>query len=135
MQFAVTADQTLATGTNSVAISPTPVVAGTGIADGNVTAAPTVGATITITSGTNSTDSPTNLCFHPDAFTLGTADLELPSSGTGGGVTYAAREVFDGISMRIVTFWDGMTDSHITRIDVLGGFSVQRPEWAVRLAG
>ena len=36
MQFVVTADMALATGTNSVAISPTPKVAGAGIADANV---------------------------------------------------------------------------------------------------
>ncbi len=134
MQFTVTAAITLS-GTTTLQIAPTPVVAAAGVANGNIDRAPTASDTINFTSGAASTVSPQNMAYHEDAFTLGTADLELPNNAGGGSVTYAARENFDGVSMRIVTFWDGISDQHITRLDVLGGFSVQRPEWAVRVAG
>ena len=138
-QFVVTAQNT-ASGTtvSSLAISPTPKLASSTVADANcwtATGAFSAQAS-TITSGTTaSTPYAQNIAFHEDAFTLATADLELPNASNGGSVSYAAREVFDGISMRIVTFWDGMSDSHITRLDVLGGFSVLRPEWAIRVTG
>lgn len=130
MQFVVTEDLALATGTNSVKISPTPVVASATQPGGNVNSAPTVSKAITVTSGTNSTVSPMNLAFHKDAFTLGTADLEIPQ-----GVAFGARETHDGISMRIIRDYDVMSDFMVCRIDVLGGFSVLRPEMAVRIAG
>ena len=126
-------------GDRTITVSPTPKLTAATVPDGNIwtSTGAVLGAVAgTITSGASGTATPyaTNLAFHPDAFTLATADLELPQSAGGGGVKYAAREVFDGISMRIVTFWDGMSDSHITRLDVLGGFSVLRPEWAVRIS-
>ena len=130
MQFVVTSDYTLATGTNSIAISPTPVVAASGVANGNVSVAPTSGKAITITSGTNSQASPISLAFHQTAFTLGTADLEIPN-----GVDFAGRESMDGISMRLVRQYDINSDFVVCRLDVLGGFSTLRPELAVRIAG
>lgn len=130
MQFVVTEDKTLTTGTNSISVSPTPKVAGTGVADGNVNSAPTSGKAITITSGTNATASPQNLAFHSEAFTLATADLEIPR-----GIDFGGRETMDGISMRITRDWDIMSDFMVCRIDVLGGFAVNRPELAVRIAG
>lgn len=138
-QFTFTEDVNLATANTGLAISPTPKLVGTGVADGNVwtSTGAVLGAQAgTLTSGSvASTAYPQNLAFHADAFTFATADLELPTNTGGGGIQYAAREVMDGISMRVVTFWDGMSDNQITRLDVLGGFSVMRPEWAVRLAG
>lgn len=133
-QFVVTEDVT-AVGTDIAAlkIAPTPKLVGTGIADGNVyTAAGTLTAqTATVTSGTTaSTGYPVNLAYHADAFTLGTADLEIPQ-----GVAFGARETYDGISMRIVRDYDIMNDFMVCRIDVLGGFACLRPEMAVRIAG
>ena len=67
-----------------------------------------------------------NLAFSPDAVTLATADLEMPR-----GVHEAAREEFDGISMRMVTAYNIPTDQMITRLDVLYGYLWIRPEWVV----
>lgn len=128
-QFVVTADVTMS-GTTSVAISPTPVVAGAGVANGNVTVAPTSSKAVVFTTGAASTASPTSLAFHKSAFTLGTADLEIP-----GGVDFGGRETMDGISMRIVRQYDINSDFMVCRIDVLGGFTTLRPELAVRIAG
>jgi len=50
------------------------------------------------------------------------------------GVDFAAREVMDGISMRIVSDYDITTDAFPTRIDVLYGFKTLRPQLAVRYA-
>lgn len=129
MQFVVTEDVTMS-GTTTVKISPTPKVAGAGVADGNVSVAPTVSKAVVWTTGAASTASPQNLAFHKDAFTFGTADLEIPQ-----GVAFGGRETFDGISMRIIRDYSIMSDFTVCRIDVLGGFSVLRPELAVRIAG
>jgi hypothetical protein len=70
-----------------------------------------------------------NFSFVPEAITLATADLELPR-----GVHEAAREEFDGVSMRMVTQYNIATDQFITRMDVLFGYLYIRPEWAVVIA-
>jgi hypothetical protein len=51
------------------------------------------------------------------------------------GVDFAAREVFDGISLRIVRQYDVVNDKFPCRIDVLFGQSCIRPEWACRIFG
>jgi len=49
------------------------------------------------------------------------------------GVHEAARENFDGISMRMISAYDISNDRFITRLDVLYGYQWVRPEWAVRV--
>jgi hypothetical protein len=85
---------------------------------------------LTLLSGALSTRFPINLAYHQDAFTLGTADLEMPN-----GVDFAARETYDGISMRIVRAYDILNDQFPCRVDVLGGWATLRPELASRIAG
>ena len=70
----------------------------------------------------------TSLAYHKDAFAFATADLVLPT-----GVDFAAREVMDGISMRIVRDYSISADTFITRLDVLYGFTTIRPELACRI--
>lgn len=65
--------------------------------------------------------------FHKDAFTFATADLVMPD-----GVDFAAREVQDGISMRVVRAYDINNDQFPCRLDVLFGFKAIRPQLAVR---
>jgi hypothetical protein len=71
-----------------------------------------------------------NLAFHKDAFCLATADLVLPK-----GVDFASRQVYDGISIRIVRQYDINNDTFPCRIDVLYGWKTIRPEWACRILG
>jgi hypothetical protein len=71
-----------------------------------------------------------NLAYHQDAFTLATADLIMP-----GGVDFAARETYDGISMRVVRAYDITNDMFPCRIDVLAGWGVLRPEMACVIWG
>ena len=129
-QFVIDEDATLSTGANTLSIRPAKQ-AGTGIVDGDFAVVSTsASAAVVYTSGAASTATPQNLAFHKEAFTLATADLELPR-----GIDFGARESFDGISMRIIRDYDVMNDFMVCRIDVLGGFSVLRPELACRIAG
>lgn len=70
-----------------------------------------------------------NFAFVPEAVTMATADLELPR-----GVHEAAREAFDGISMRMISAYNITSDQFITRLDVLYGYLWVRPEWACVVA-
>jgi len=106
-------------------ISPTPVATG---GTQNVSALPAGGATIAF-AGTLSTASGISLAYHPDAFTFASADLEMPR-----GVDMASRAAKDGISIRLVRQYDISTDFMPTRLDVLWGISVIRPQLACRLA-
>ena len=80
--------------------------------------------------GAASTGYPQNLVYHKDAITFATADLLLPQ-----GVDMASRKVHNGISMRIVRQYDINNDRMPCRIDVLYGYSVIRPQMAVRMWG
>lgn len=122
-QFVVTA--THAGGAGTLAISPAIVTSGAGQ---NVSAGPADNAAITL-SGTASTAYGQSLLFHEDAFTFATADLVMPR-----GVDWAAREVYDGISMRIVRQYDINADKFPTRLDIVYGFKTLRPQLACRLA-
>ena len=80
--------------------------------------------------GASGVQYPQNLVYHKDAITFATADLLMPQ-----GVDMASRQVHNGISMRIVRQYDINNDRMPCRIDVLYGYSVIRPEMAVRMWG
>ena len=122
-----------ANGAATLSISPSIIVANqtTGNpATGTVTISPAANAAITLSSGAANGTYPQNLAYHQDAFTFATADLELPQ-----GVDFAARENYDGVSMRIIRAFDITNDQFPCRIDVLGGWATLRPEMAVRILG
>ena len=79
-------------------------------------------------SGAASTAYTNSLGFHKNAFTVVTADLEMPQ-----GVAFASRKVIDGISLRVVRQYDIVNDQFPCRIDVLFGYKTIRPEWACRM--
>jgi hypothetical protein len=122
-QFVVTTAN--AGGAGSVQISPSIVLAG----GAQNVVIPITSATAGLTFlGTASTAVGTSMVYHKDAFTFATADLIMPK-----GVDFAARQVMDGISMRIVRQYDINTDRFPCRIDVLYGFRTIRPQLAARL--
>lgn len=121
-QFVVTANY--AGGAGTLPVSPSISIA-TGTQ--NVTAAPANGAVIT-KIGTASGIYRPSLVFHEDAFTFATADLVMPK-----GVDFAAREVMDGLSMRIVRQFDIVNDKFPCRLDVLYGYQTLRAQLACRL--
>lgn len=130
-QFVITADT--AAGATSLPIYPPlnpPVVvaglSGTGLQ--TVSASPANGAAVTSPVKAGEVYRK-NIAMRPEAFTLATADLELPR-----GVHEAHRENQDGISVRLVTAYNISTDQMVTRLDVLYGFTAVRPEWCVVVA-
>lgn len=121
-QFVVTADY--AGGAGTIAVSPA-IVTTTGRQ--NVSASPTNGGAITKVGGASAIYRP-SLAYHKDAFTFATADLMMPE-----GVDWAARENYDGISMRLVRQYAISTDTLPCRIDVMYGFKTLRAQLAARI--
>ena len=122
-QFVVTADY--AGGAGTLQIAPAIYTSGgmqnvlaTGIANG---------ATVAKVGGASAVYKP-SLAFHKDAFTFATADLIMPK-----GVDFSAREVYDGISMRVVRMYDINNDNLPCRIDVLYGYKTLRAQLAARI--
>jgi hypothetical protein len=144
--FAVNPQNRAAYGTNKLrSFVVTTAAAGTG-ATFNVTVSPAVitagqfqNVTVASTSATaavtpfNKTGivSPQNLVFHRNAFTLATADLQLPD-----GVHFAGRasDKDNGLSIRVVRQYTINNDSIPTRLDVLYGWAPLYPELACRVA-
>ena len=132
--FVVTQAVTGAAGTISVTVSPAII---TGGQFQNVFVAAT-SATATVTplsiAGTTATAvaSPQNILFHKNAFTLATADLEVPQ-----GVHFAGRASSKaaGLSIRIVRQYTINNDAIPARFDVLFGFAPLYAELACRIAG
>jgi len=122
-QFVVTADS--GASATSLSISPAIVVTG---ANQNVSDYPdNAGAVVKVGAGASELLQ-SNLAYHRDAFAFATADLVMPK-----GVDFAAREVFDGISMRVIRAYDINNDNFPCRIDVLYGYKTVRPELAARM--
>ena len=122
-QFVVTADY--AGGAGNLAISPA-IYTSTGQQNVLATGIPN-GATVTKVGGASAVYKP-SLVFHKDAFAFATADLIMPK-----GVDFSAREVYDGISMRIVRAYDINNDNLPCRIDVLYGYKTIRAQLAARI--
>lgn len=121
-QFVITADY--AGGAGNIAISPAVVASG---ATQNVSNSIADNSAITKVGGASAVYKP-SLAYHKDAFTFATADLPLP-----GGVDFAARENYDGLSMRIVRQYAISTDTMPCRIDMLYGYKTIRAQLAARI--
>lgn len=120
-QFVVLADCTTAM-TFAPAIytsGPRQNVTSGGLPNGNAVVKVGAGASETLTQ---------SLAFHKDAFAFVTADLELPK-----GVDFAAREVFDGISLSMVRDFSISDRTFPCRIDCLYGYKAIRPQLAARI--
>ncbi len=122
-QFVLTAD--VAGAATSLPISPAIVTSG---ASQNVTGPPADNAAITKVGGANASYG-MSMAYHQQAFAFATADLVMPK-----GLDFSAREVFDGISIRIVRQYDINNDKFPCRLDVLYGYKAIRPQLACRLA-
>jgi hypothetical protein len=125
-QFVVTA---AVTGSSTATVTFNPPMYSATEALATVDALPLATAAVTML-GTAATAYPQNIIYHKDAITFATADLLMPT-----GVHMASRQVHNGISLRLVTQYDINNDRMPTRVDVLYGYSVIRPEMAVRLWG
>ena len=127
-QFVVTNTVTSAA-TEFVDVEFQPAVYGPTHALATVTKLPEAGDVVTFL-GAAETAYPQNLIYHKDAIAFATADLIMPQ-----GVDMASRAVHNGISMRVVRQYDINNDRMPCRVDILYGYSVIRPQMAVRLWG
>jgi len=128
-QFVVTSD--VSASATEIPISPSLTASG---AQQNVNAVAANNAAVYKRESDHSTaigasaDYEVSLAYHKDAFAFATADLVKPS-----GVDFCAREVYDGISMRVVRDYDINNDAFPCRLDVYYGYKAIRPELACRI--
>lgn len=127
-QFVVTADAAsgATTGPATLTISPAIIASG---AFQNVSAAPADNAAITV-MGTGSTGYRQNMVFHKNAFALAMVPLEIPVASVG-----AARQSYNGTSVRIIPTYDGVNDVSKWRADILFGVKAIDPRLATRFSG
>lgn len=124
-QFVITADS--GANATSLSISP-PIYTSTNGALQNVSASPTNGGAITKVGAGASETLNSTLVYHKNAFTVATADLIMPD-----GVDFAARDVYDGVSMRVVRAFDINNDQMPCRLDILFGQLAQYAQLASRI--
>ncbi len=123
-QFVITT--AYAGGAGNIAVSPVPVTSG---ATQNVVINSAGSGKAVVVVGTASTNYGQSMVYHKNAFTFATADLVMPK-----GVDWGAREVYDGVSLRIVRDYDINNDRLPCRVDILYGYKTLRPQLAARLA-
>ena len=119
-------------GALTIAFSPSLVFSGKDQTVYSSTSSMASTSVLKVTTGASNILSAQNLAFHKDAFTLATADLIMPKSVIEG---ERIRSKKLGLSIRMITFYDGINDREVTRLDVLGGWAVLRPELACRVLG
>lgn len=129
-QFVVTADVAAAGVAIPIYPALTPAVGGNDVQYQTVAASPANGALIVMVSKSGEVYRKC-LAYAQKAITMATADLVMPTKA----VEQAARAVYDGISLRILTDYFPQTDKLGTRIDVLFGQRYVRPEWVCVVAG
>jgi len=128
-QFVVNADIS-ADGTGNATLNISPAIITTG-AYQTVSAAPADNAAITVL-GTASTGYAQNMVFHKNAFGLVMVPMEIPSGVPDGKV---GRETHNGLSVRLLPYYDGTNDYDNWRLDVLYTAFPIFPDLACRLNG
>lgn len=123
-QFVVTAAKTSGAG----ALSFAPAIY-TSTGRQNVTAAGMPNSAALVKVGGASAVYRPSLAYHKNAFTFVTADLEDVSQYG----AWGAREVYDGISMRVARQYVIGTDTVPCRLDVLYGYKTLRAQMAARI--
>ena len=78
-----------------------------------------------VTATAVAADKLRSILFHKDFMTFASADMTLPK-----GTDMASRQVFEGVSMRLVRDFNIADSSYPVRFDVLWGTKVIRPEYA-----
>jgi hypothetical protein len=128
-QFTVLADATSASGAIA-ALSIYPAIKSTG-PGATVSALPADDAALTKV-GTASTGYPMNIAYHKHAFVYASVPLVVPQ-GVHFGKTAVDKET--GLSIRIVSQYNVLTDVFVTRADIAYGWKERRPEWASVIIG
>lgn len=126
-QFVVTAN--VLTAATSIPIYPAIVAQGAGGVDSQfqtVVTAPADAAAISLYTAASATYRK-SLAYAPEAITMVTADLYMPTKG----VIDSARAQFDGVSIRSISAYLPGSDQAINRDDILFGYLAIRPQWIV----
>lgn len=110
-------------GAGTVSVSPAITYQGP---EQNISAMPADNTAITV-KGLSGTAYQQNVAFSKDAFAFVTADLPLPPKKD------ASRMNYQGISLRYINDYDTVNDMFISRVDILWGSALLRPELAVRI--
>lgn len=126
-QFVVKSDGSSNAGGNlTLTIAPQIITTG---AFQTVSAAPADNAALTFV-GTANTSYTNNLYFDRNAFALVTVPMVKPP-----GAVECSRMSKNGISVRVIPFYDGTNDKSTWRLDVLYGTKTIDPRLAVRVSG
>lgn len=127
-QFVVTAD--VASGGTSISVFPSivPSNSGAAVQYQTVDSSPANSANVNLATKPSEVYRK-NIAYAPEAVTLATADLVMPK-----GVHEAARRVYDGISLRMVTQYEIASDQLATRLDVIYGSLNVRGQWGTIIA-
>jgi len=128
-QFVVTADKSSdGSGDTAVAIAPSIVTSG---GRQNVSAGPADNAVITINSGTGANAHIANFAFTRQTFALAC----VPLVAAGGGAISTVISSKQGLSIRMVEYYDGDKDFTNTRLDILFGTATLYAETGVKVYG
>ncbi len=122
-KFVVTANS----GASATSLAISPSIVDSGGRQNVSVAAPNNAAIVKVGAGASELLTG-SIAYHKNAFTFATADLEVPR-----GTDMAAREVFDGLSLRIVSDYDISEDRFPTRVDILYGYKTLRESQACRI--
>ena len=126
-QFVVTANGSSdGSGNLTLTIAPQIITSG---AFKNCSAAPADNAALTFV-GTANTGYINNLMFHKNAFALCTVPMVKPPCSVD-----CSRQSKNGISVRVIPFYDGTNDKSTWRLDVLYGVQTIDRRLAVRVSG
>jgi len=128
-QFTVLADAASGASTGPATLSIYPAIISSG-AFQNVSAAPADNAAITVGTGAGGTGYRQNLVFHKNAFALAMVPMVSPP-----GAVDVARQSYDGMSVRVIPFYNGSSDISTWRLDILYGVKAIDPRLAVRAYG
>jgi hypothetical protein len=127
-QWSVAADAT-ADGSGNATLTLTEAIVTSG-ATKNATSSVADNSAITISSGSASTGYAQNLVYHKHAFVYAMVPLEVPQ-GVHFGKTAVDKD--SGLSIRMVSAYNVLTDVFVTRCDVLYGWAARRPRWSCRV--
>jgi len=121
-RFVVTA----APGATATTLNISPAIISSGPHQ-NCSASPTDGGAVT-TIGVAGTVYNQSLLFQKGFMAMATADLAMPN-----GVDMSSRQNYDGLSLRLIRDYDINKDRILTRIDILYGKKVLRPDLGRRI--
>lgn len=130
--FIAASDVTLnASGVGNITVADAMYTTATNRTFANMSALPQSGAAITPTEAGSVASKSGKLVFgvHADALALACVDMAEPDTGK------AEQANYEGISLRIWKFSDGLLDTHTTRCDVQFGWGLLNKEFVVSTVG